>query len=194
MIMIGKDFENPFNQKFKSGKLKSMSTLLNSAVFPGSQGGPLEHVIAGKAVAFKEALDPRFVDYSKQVIANAKTMVSEFIKLDYNVVSGETMNHCMLIDLRSKNINGKTAEDILQVGDITVNKNMVPFDTESPFITSGIRIGTPAITTRGLNENDCKKIVQFIDEILTNVNNLDRVNEIKIDVNNYMRKFPMFKV
>ena len=194
MIMIGKDFENPFNQKFKSGKLKSMSTLLNSAVFPGSQGGPLEHVIAGKAVAFKEALDPKFVDYSKQVIANAKTMVSEFIKLDYNVVSGETMNHCMLIDLRSKNINGKTAEDILQVGDITVNKNMVPFDTESPFITSGIRIGTPAITTRGLNENDCKKIVQFIDEILANVNSLDRVNEIKIDVNNYMRKFPMFKV
>ncbi len=194
MIMVGKDFENPFNQKFKSGKLKSMSTLLNSAVFPGSQGGPLEHVIAGKAVAFKEALDPGFVDYSKQVIANAKTMVSEFINLDYNVVSGETMNHCMLIDLRSKNINGKTAEDILQAGDITVNKNMVPFDTESPFITSGIRIGTPAITTRGLNENDCKKIVQFIDEILTNVNNLDRVNEIKFDVNNYMSKFPMFKI
>ena len=192
--MVGKDFENPFNQKFKSGKLKSMSTLLNSAVFPGSQGGPLEHVIAGKAVAFKEALDPRFVNYSKQVIANAKTMVSEFIKLDYNVVSGETMNHCMLIDLRSKNINGKTAEDILQAGDITVNKNMVPFDTESPFITSGIRIGTPAITTRGLNENDCKKIVQFIDEILTNVNNLDRVNEVKFDVNNYMRKFPMFRI
>ena len=168
-----------------------MSTLLNSAVFPGSQGGPLEHVIAGRAVAFKH--DPGFVDYSKQVIANAKTMVSEFIKLDYNVVSGETMNHCMLIDLGQKILMEKLW-NVLQVGDITVNKNMVPFDTESPFITSGIRIGTPAITTRGLNENDCKKIVQFIDEILANVNSLDRVNEIKIDVNNYMRKFPMLQV
>lgn len=194
MIMIGKDFENPFNKRFKNGKLKLMSTLLNSAVFPGSQGGPLEHVIAGKAIAFKEAQSVNFVNYSKQVISNAKTMVNEFIKLDYNVVSGETMNHCMLIDLRSKNINGKTAEDILQEGDITVNKNMVPFDTESPFVTSGIRIGTPAITTRGLNENDCKRIVRFIDQILKNVNNTDVVKEIKFEVNNFMRNFPMFSI
>ena len=192
MIMVGKDFENPFNQKFKSGKLKSMSTLLNSAVFPGSQGGPLEHVIAGKAVAFKEALDPGFVDYSKQVIANAKTMVSEFIKLDYNVVSGETMNHCMLIDLRSKNINGKTAEDILQAGDITVNKNMVPFDDKSPFVTSGIRIGTAAVTTRGLKEDDMLKIVDFIDKAIINNDNEVVLNEIASEVKAFMSHRPLF--
>ena len=157
--MMGKDFENPFNIKTPKGKTKMMSTLLNSGVFPGYQGGPLEHVIAAKAVAFNEALDPDFVKYGENVIKNAKLMANEFIKRDYKIISGGTENHCMLIDLRNKNISGKDAENSLVQADITLNKNMVPFDTESPFITSGIRIGTPAITTRGVSTKDIIKIV-----------------------------------
>ena len=148
MIMMGKDFENPWNIKTPKGKIKMMSSILNSGVFPGSQGGPLEHIIAAKAIAFDEALSNSFIEYSKQIISNSKLMAKCFIEKGYKVISGGTDNHCMLIDLRSKNVSGKEAENSLVLADITVNKNMVPFDTESPFITSGIRIGTPAITTR----------------------------------------------
>lgn len=168
IIMMGKDFENPFGENLKSGKPKKMSALLNSAVFPGNQGGPLEHVIAAKAVAFGEALTDEFLEYIIQVRANAQTMAEAFIKKGYNLISGGTDNHLMLIDLRNKNITGKDAENTLGKANITVNKNMVPFDTQSPFTTSGIRIGTSAITTRGLIEEDVIYVVELIDEAITN--------------------------
>ena len=192
MIMMGKDFQNPFGIKTPKGKTKMMSTILNSGVFPGSQGGPLEHVIAAKAVAFNEALQPEFKNYCKQVIANSKLMAEEFIKRDYKIISGGTVNHCMLIDLRNKNINGKEAEQALVKADITANKNMVPFDTQSAFITSGIRFGTPAITTRGISKNEIPKIVDLINDVIENHTNEKIIKNIKKEVNNLMSSYPIF--
>ena len=192
MIMMGKDFENPFGFKTLKGENKLMSTILNSGVFPGSQGGPLEHIIAAKAIAFGEALDSSFVDYSKQVIANAKTMANCLVEKGYHIISGGTENHCMLIDLTNKNITGKEAEQALVLADITANKNMVPFDKKSPFITSGIRFGTPAITTRGVKENTIPQIVELIDETITNYDNQDKINSIKLKVNELMNNYEMF--
>ena len=171
MIMMGKDFDNPFGETLKSGKLKKMSSLLQSAVFPGNQGGPLEHVIAAKAIAFGEALTDEFLEYQIQVKENAAAMAKVFVDKGYDLISGGTDNHVMLIDLRNKNISGKDAEIALGKADITVNKNMVPFDDRSPFVTSGIRVGTPAITTRGLKESDMEAVVGFIDEAIQNADN-----------------------
>ncbi len=168
MIMIGKDFPNPWGQTTPKGEIKMMSTVIDSAVFPGTQGGPLEHVIAAKAVAFGEDLTPAYTTYCKQVIANAQAMAKEFVARGYKIISGGTDNHLMLIDLRNKNISGKKAEAVLGEANITVNKNMVPFDDKSPFVTSGIRIGTPASTTRGMKENDMVKIVNWIDQLIMN--------------------------
>ena len=192
LIMIGKDFENPFGLKFKSGKLKMMSSLLDSAIFPGNQGGPLEHVIAGKAIAFGEALSDDFMHYIVQVKKNADAMAKAFVKLNYDLISGGTDNHMMLIDLRNKNITGKDAEQALVKADITANKNMVPFDTQSPFITSGIRVGTPAITTRGLIEDDMKIIVEFIDEVISNHSNESVLKYVAKRVNSMMGDRPLF--
>jgi len=192
LILIGKDFDNPFGIKFKSGKLKKMSSLLDSAIFPGNQGGPLEHVIAAKAIAFEEALQDDYMFYILKVKENASTMADEFVKKGYNIISNGTDNHMMLIDLRNKNIDGKTAEYALGLADITVNKNMVPFDDKSPFITSGIRVGTAAITTRGLLENDMVKIVDFIDQAIMNCGNEIKLKEIGKEVNSMMSKFPLF--
>ena len=192
MIMMGKDFENPFGFKTLKGENKLMSTILNSGVFPGSQGGPLEHIIAAKAIAFGEALDNSFVDYSKQVIVNAKTMADCLVEKGYHIISGGTENHCMLIDLTNKNITGKEAEQALVLADITANKNMVPFDKKSPFITSGIRFGTPAITTRGVKEDTIPQIVELIDETITNYDNENKINSIKLKVNELMNNYEMF--
>ena len=192
MIMMGKDFENPWGLKTPKGKTKMMSTILNSAVFPGSQGGPLEHIIAAKAIAFGEALQPEFKDYGKQVIKNAKLMAKCFIEKGYKVISGGTENHSMLIDLRSKKVTGKDAENALVKADITLNKNMVPFDTESPFVTSGIRVGTPAITTRGIKEDQIPYIVDLIGEVITNFENEHTINTVKEKVNQLMSKYPIF--
>lgn len=192
MIMMGKDFENPWGNKTPKGNIKMMSSILNSGVFPGSQGGPLEHVIAAKAIAFGEALKPEFVEYGKQVIRNAKTMADEFIRRGYNIISGGTQNHCMLIDLRNKNVTGKEIEIALVKSDITANKNMVPFDSQSPFITSGIRFGTPAITTRGIKEDTILKIVELIDRVISNPNDEVNLQKIKSEVNQLMSSFPIF--
>ena len=192
MIMIGKDFENPFGQTLKSGKLKKMSSLINSAVFPGNQGGPLEHVIAAKAIAFGEALTDEFLEYQIQVKENAAAMAEAFIKRGYHIISGGTDNHCMLIDLRNKNISGKDAEITLGKADITVNKNMVPFDDKSPFVTSGIRVGTAAVTTRGLKEEDMETIVSFIDEALTNATNETALESISEQVEEMMSARRLF--
>ena len=189
VIMMGKNFENPWGLTSPKGEIKMMSDILDSAVFPGTQGGPLEHVIAGKAVAFGEALEPSFVEYQQKVKSNALAMAASFNELGYNIVSGGTDNHLMLIDLRNKNISGKKAENTLGKVDITVNKNMVPFDDKSPFITSGIRVGTPAITTRGMNESDMKKIVSWIDTALMNADNEEKLAEIKQEVNNFSCQF-----
>ena len=192
IILIGNDFENPFGQKFKSGKLKKMSSLMNMGVFPGNQGGPLEHIIAAKAVAFGEALTDDFKHYMKRVKNNAKAMADAFVEKDYYLISGGTDNHMMLIDLRNKGITGKTAENVLGKAGITVNKNMVPFDTESPFVTSGIRIGTPAVTTRGLEEKDMSAIVNYIDQALLNHEDEDRLADIKKDISQWMSEKPLF--
>ena len=192
MIMMGKDFENPFGYKNLKGENKMMSTLLNSGVFPGSQGGPLEHIIAAKAIAFGEALDPSFTDYSKQVKLNAKIMADCLTKKGYDIISGGTDNHCMLIDLTSKGISGKQAENSLVQADITANKNMVPFDTKSPFVTSGIRFGTPAITTRGVKENTIPEIVEFIDQVIMNFDNEIKIKEIRNEVNKLMNNYQIF--
>jgi len=192
MIMMGKDFENPFGHKNLKGENKMMSTLLNSGVFPGSQGGPLEHIIAAKAIAFGEALDTSFIDYSKQVTLNAKIMADCLTKKGYDIISGGTDNHCMLIDLTSKNISGKQAENSLVQADITANKNMVPFDTKSPFVTSGIRFGTPAITTRGVKENTIPEIVEFIDQVIMNYDNEVKIKDIKSQVNKLMNNYKIF--
>jgi glycine hydroxymethyltransferase len=192
LILMGEDFDNPFGLKFKSGKFKKMSSLLDLAVFPGNQGGPLEHVIAGKAIAFSEALTDNFMSYMVQVRQNAKTMAEEFIKRDYKIISGGTDNHMMLIDLRNKKISGKDAELALVKADITANKNMVPFDDKSPFVTSGIRFGTPAITTRGLKENDMITIVGLIDKVIINYNDEVILREVKKDVNLLMKGRNLF--
>ena len=192
LILMGQDFDNPFGLKFKSGKLKKMSSLLDLAVFPGNQGGPLEHVIAGKAIAFGEALTDDFMTYMVQVRQNAKSMAKEFIKRDYKIISGGTDNHMMLIDLRNKNISGKDAELALVKADITANKNMVPFDDKSPFVTSGIRFGTPAITTRGLKETDMIYIVKLIDLVINNYDNDKVLNEVRSKVNELMKGRPLF--
>ena len=192
LILMGEDFDNPFGLKFKSGKLKKMSSLLDLAVFPGNQGGPLEHVIAGKAIAFGEALTDEFMTYMVQVRQNAKSMAKEFIKRDYKIISGGTDNHMMLIDLRNKNISGKDAELALVKADITANKNMVPFDDKSPFVTSGIRFGTPAITTRGLKEIDMIYIVELIDLVINNYDNDKVLYEVRSKVNELMKGRPLF--
>ncbi|CAM1362833.1 serine hydroxymethyltransferase [Tenacibaculum xiamenense] len=194
MIMMGKDFENPFGLTLKSGKPKKMSTLLNGSVFPGNQGGPLEHVIAAKAVAFGEALTDGFLDYQIQVRENARAMAAAFVAKGYDLISGGTDNHMMLIDLRNKGITGKDAEIALGKAEITVNKNMVPFDTESPFVTSGIRVGTSAVTTRGLVEEDMTVIVDLIDEAIQNAGNdeaLEAISEKVYDLMHHRRLFVM---
>ena len=193
LIMMGKDFENPFGIKFKNGNLKKMSSLLNSGIFPGNQGGPLEHVIAAKAVAFGEALTDDFLHYSVQVKKNAKVMAKAFMDKDYQIISGGTDNHMLLIDLRNKNITGKEAEEALVKADITVNKNMVPFDDKSPFVTSGIRIGTPAITTRGLVEADMQLVVDLVDEVIMNFNDSEKLEVIALKVNELMDGRDLFK-
>jgi glycine hydroxymethyltransferase len=192
MIMMGKDFENPWGLKTPKGEIKMMSAILDGAVFPGTQGGPLEHVIAGKAVAFKEALSDEYMDYCVQLMKNAKVMAEELTKRGYGVISGGTDNHCMLIDLRSKNITGKEAENVLVKADITVNKNMVPFDDKSPFVTSGIRVGTAAITTRGVKEAEIVKIVELLDRVITNKDNEAVIEEVRDEVNELMEKYPLF--
>ena len=193
LIMMGKDFENPFGIRLKNGNLKKMSSLLNSGIFPGNQGGPLEHVIAAKAVAFGEALTDDFLHYSVQVKKNAKVMAKAFMDKDYQIISGGTDNHMLLIDLRNKNITGKEAEEALVKADITVNKNMVPFDDKSPFVTSGIRIGTPAITTRGLVETDMKLVVDLVDEVIMNFNDSEKLDAIALKVNELMAGRDLFK-
>lgn len=192
IIMIGKDFDNPFGEKLKNGELKKMSALINAAVFPGNQGGPLEHVIAAKAVAFGEALTDEFLHYQIQVKKNAAKMAAAFTNLDYQIISGGTDNHMMLIDLRNKNISGKDAENALVKADITVNKNMVPFDDKSPFVTSGIRIGVAAVTTRGLKEVDMPVIVDLIDDVIKNYQNDSKLEEIAKKVNDMMAHRPLF--
>ena len=191
LIMMGTDFENPFGITLKSGKVRMMSSLLDSAIFPGNQGGPLEHVIAGKAIAFGEALTEDFLHYILQVKKNADAMAQAFVKRDYHLISGGTDNHMMLIDLRNKNITGKDAENALVKADITVNKNMVPFDTQSPFITSGIRVGTPAITTRGMKESDMETIVALIDEVINNYHDYTKLEAIAQKVNKLMSHRPL---
>ena len=192
MIMMGENIENPFGITLKNGKLRKMSGLLDSAVFPGNQGGPLEHIIAAKAIAFGEALTDDFMHYMLQVKHNAAAMAKAFVAKDYNLISGGTDNHMMLIDLRNKNITGKDAENALVKADITVNKNMVPFDTESPFVTSGIRVGTAAVTTRGLKENDMPYVVDLIDEVLTNHGNETILEGVAEKVNKLMGGKPLF--
>jgi glycine hydroxymethyltransferase len=192
LIMMGKDFENPWGLKTPKGEIKMMSAIIDGAVFPGTQGGPLEHVIAAKAVAFGEALSDEFKAYGIQVIKNAKVMAQSFVDKGYHVISGGTDNHCMLIDLRSKNISGKLAENTLVKADITMNKNMVPFDDKSPFVTSGIRIGTAAITTRGLKENNMPDIVELIDMVLMNHDKEDVIESVRKKVNEMMGSFPLF--
>ncbi len=193
LIMMGKDFENPWGLKTPKGETKMMSAILDGAVFPGTQGGPLEHVIAAKAVAFGEALSDSYFKYILQVKKNAQAMAKAFMKKGYNIISGGTDNHLMLIDLRNKNITGKTAENVLVKADITINKNMVPFDDKSPFVTSGIRIGTAAITSRGMKEKHMEKIVSFIDTVLMNPEDEKVIKKVKKDVNTWMKEFPLYK-
>tara|TARA_Y100000816_G_C26045756_1_gene548009 strand:+ start:16 stop:1275 length:1260 start_codon:yes stop_codon:yes gene_type:complete len=190
IIMMRNDFDNPFGIKTPKGITRKLSSLLDSGVFPGTQGGPLEHIIAAKAVAFREALSDKYLDYIVQVKKNAKKMADEFIKKGYNIISKGTENHLMLIDLRNKNINGKTAEENLGKADITINKNMVPYDTESPFVTSGMRVGTAAITTRGMLESDMIKIVEFIDRV---INDKNEIESVKSQINNWASEFPLHK-
>jgi len=192
LIMVGKNFDNPWGLKTPKGEIRKISSLLDSGVFPGTQGGPLEHVIAAKAVAFQEALSDEYLDYIVQVAKNAKAMSDAFTAKGYKVISGGTDNHLMLIDLRSKNLTGKIAEESLIKADITINKNMVPFDTQSPFVTSGMRIGSPAITTRGLKEKDAVKVVDLIDEVLMAPNDASNLKAVKRKVNNLMKKFPLY--
>ncbi len=193
VIMIGTDIENPWGLKFKSGKLKKLSSLIDSAVFPGTQGGPLEHIIAAKAVAFREAQQEEYKTYIKNVVKNAQIMGEELINKGYKIISNGTDNHCLLIDLRNKNVTGKDAENSLGLADITVNKNMVPFDTQSPFVTSGIRVGTAAITTRGVSKEEIKIITNLIDLSINNYQNESELLKIKSQVNDLMSSKPLFK-
>lgn len=193
MILLGKDFENPWGLKTPKGEVRMMSALLDSAVFPGTQGGPLEHIIAAKAVAFGEALSEDYMKYIVQVKRNAEAMAAAFVNLGYNIVSGGTDNHLILLDLRNKNITGKDAENALVKADITVNKNMVPYDDRSPFVTSGIRVGTAAITTRGLKEKQMEKIVELIDAVITDPDNEHNIKKVRIKVNELVEKYPLYK-
>jgi glycine hydroxymethyltransferase len=192
IIMMGTDFDNPWGRTTQTGKPIKMSAILNSGVFPGMQGGPLEHVIAAKAVAFGECLQPEFKEYGKQVIANSAAMAKAFVSKGYKIISGGTDNHLMLIDLRSKNSTGKDAEHVLGEIDITVNKNMVPFDTQSPMVTSGIRIGTAAVTSRGFKEKDCIQVVEWIDSALMNSGNKSHLKNLKKQVNEFMKAFKLY--
>ncbi|HTQ29219.1 MAG TPA: serine hydroxymethyltransferase [Puia sp.] len=192
IIMMKKDFENPFGLKDVKGNIRLMSNLLDMAVFPGSQGGPLEHVIAAKAVAFGEILTEEFTSYAKQIIANAQAMAKTFTSKGYHIVSGGTDNHLLLIDLRNKNISGKKAEAALGKADITVNKNMVPFDDKSAFVTSGIRVGVPAISTRGMREAHMAQVVEFIDRALLNADDDKKLETVKKEVNLFMQEFPLY--
>ncbi len=192
MIMLGNDFENPWGLKTPKGEIKMMSAVLDGAVFPGIQGGPLEHVIAGKAVAFEEALSDSFFKYAMQLQKNAQAMAEALVARGYNLISGGTDNHMMLIDLRNKDISGKKAENALVQAEITVNKNMVPFDDKSPFVTSGIRVGTPAITTRGLVESDMERVVAYLDDVLMNADNEGKLVDIGKEISSWMGEKPLF--
>jgi glycine hydroxymethyltransferase len=193
MILVGKNFDNPWGLKTPKGELRKITSVLDSGVFPGTQGGPLEHVIAAKAVSFMEALSDDYMNYILQVSKNAKVMAEAFLERGYKIISGGTDNHLMLIDLRSKNLTGKKAEEALIQADITINKNMVPFDTQSPMVTSGMRIGTPAITTRGLVEKDVVKVVELIDEALQKPDEIKHLKSVKRKVNRLMQKFELYK-
>ncbi len=192
LIMVGKNFDNPWGLKTPKGEIRKMSSILDSGVFPGTQGGPLEHVIAAKAIGFQEAMTDEYMEYIVQVAKNAKVMAAEFTNRGYKIISGGTDNHLMLIDLRSKNLTGKIAEETLIKADITINKNMVPFDTQSPFVTSGMRIGTPAITSRGVKEKDILKVVDLIDEALKKPTDEKHLKGVKRKVNALMKKFPLY--
>jgi glycine hydroxymethyltransferase len=192
IILMGKDFENPFGLKDMKGNIRMMSNLLDMAVFPGTQGGPLEHVIAAKAIAFGEILSDDFTQYAKQIQTNAQAMAKAFVAKGYNIISGGTDNHLMLIDLRNKNITGKKAQETLDKAHITLNKNSVPFDDKSPFVTSGIRVGVPAITTRGMNEAHMQTVVDFIDKVLMNVDDAAIANSVANDVHAFMKQFPLY--
>ncbi|RIV27450.1 serine hydroxymethyltransferase [Fibrisoma montanum] len=192
LIMMRNDFQNPFGIKTPKGEVRLMSSLLDSGVFPGTQGGPLEHVIAAKAVAFGEALSEDFYDYAVQVKANAQAMAKAFVDRGYQIISGGTDNHLMLIDLRSKGLTGKLAENTLIKADITINKNMVPFDDKSPMVTSGMRVGTAAMTTRGMKESDMEQIVVYIDRVLMNHDNESELATVKEEINEWMKAFPLY--
>ena len=192
MIMLRNDFENPFGIKTQKGDLRMMSSLLDSGVFPGTQGGPLEHIIAAKAIAFGEALSDEFGDYANQIQRNAQAMAAAFVSKGYKIISGGTDNHLMLIDLRSKGLSGKLAENTLIKADITINKNMVPFDDKSPMVTSGMRVGTAAVTTRGMKESDMEQIVVYIDDVLMNHDNDAKIQVVKEEINSWMKAFPLY--
>jgi glycine hydroxymethyltransferase len=192
IILMKNDFENPMGIKGPKGETRMMSDLINLAVFPGTQGGPLEHVIAAKAVAFHEILQDEFLVYCQQVISNAKSMANAFGERGYEMVSGGTDNHLLLIDLRNKGISGKKAENTLVKADITINKNMVPFDDKSPFITSGIRVGVAALTTRGLKNQDMENVVDWIDRILKDTDNESEIHQVKSEINQFMQSFPLY--
>lgn len=194
VIMMGKDFENPWGAKTPKGEVKMMSQILNAAVFPGTQGGPLEHVIGAKAVAFEEALSDGYMEYIIQVVKNSKALAEALVAKGYDIVSGGTDNHCMLIDLRNKGISGKQAENALVLAEITCNKNMVPFDDKSPFVTSGIRLGTAAVTTRGLVEGDMQTVADLIDEVLMNIDNEENIEAVADKVNDFMADRPLFQM
>jgi len=192
VILMKKDFENPFGLKDLKGNIRMMSNLLDMAVFPGTQGGPLEHVIAAKAIAFGEILGEEFSSYAKQIQTNAQAMASSFVKRGYNIISGGTDNHLMLIDLRNKNITGKKGQETLDRAHITLNKNAVPYDDKSPFVTSGIRVGVPAITTRGMKEAHMETVVEFIDRVLMQIDDAGAVNAVAGDVHDFMKQFPLY--
>jgi glycine hydroxymethyltransferase len=192
IIMMGKDFENPFGLKDVKGNIRMMSNLMDMAVFPGTQGGPLEHVIAAKAIAFGEILSDEFTNYAKQVQSNAQAMAKALVAKDYNIISGGTDNHLMLIDLRNKNITGKKAQETLDRAHITLNKNAVPFDDKSPFVTSGIRVGVPAITSRGMKETHMQTVVDFVDKVLMNIDDANIVKKTSDEVHEFMQQFPLY--
>jgi glycine hydroxymethyltransferase len=189
---MGKDFENPFGVKDPKGNIRMMSHLLDMAVFPGTQGGPLEHIIAAKAVAFGELLTGEFTNYAKQVQVNAGAMAKAFVDRGYNIISGGTDNHLMLIDLRNKNITGKKAQETLDRSHITLNKNAVPFDDKSPFVTSGIRVGVPAVTTRGMNEGHMETVVALVDKVLMNIDDESTIKNVSEEVKKFMQQFPLY--
>lgn len=192
LILMGKDFENPFGLKDPKGNLRMMSNLLDMAVFPGTQGGPLEHIIAAKAIAFGEILTDEFTQYARQVQSNAQTMAQAFVSKGYNIISGGTDNHLMLIDLRNKNITGKKAQETLDKAHITLNKNAVPYDDKSPFVTSGIRVGVPAVTTRGMKNEQMQTVVDFIDEVLVHIDDESRISKVRKNVHDFMGDFPLY--